>query len=193
MKRISITLASFVVGTAFTAGAAVPASAAEATELTAEMVVTGYDPEVAKENGYRIVADANGVESSIPISAAARAEQADAAKGARVTKPGNCGTSTLTIKSVKSRGGINIHAAYKLNPGKKSFGHFWKVSGQSRLGTPFTENFSGANNIDSSWSATHFRSLYGFSSGVGSTFVGSHAKLTNGAVCNAKIFVVNWK
>lgn len=156
------------------------------------MAVTGYDPAAAAAHGYRIARSSDGHVESIPVTPAAVTEDAAAQRAGRSYAVGTCGRATLTTKAVASRGGILIATSYTLSGGRKSFGHLWKVSGQSRLVTPFTESFSGANNFDSSWSASHFRSLYGFSHGMNSLNLTNHAKLTNGAICTAKIVINSW-
>lgn len=177
-------------------GGAASASAVETpeqSEIEVGMTVTGFDPVVAAANGYRIVTDSSGGRESVPVSDGAKRDEAKArAGGHRSYANGNCGRASLTTKPVASRGGVAIATSYTLSGGRKSFGHLWKVTGQSRLGTPFTESFSGANNFDSSWSATHFRSLYGYSHGSNSLNLTNHAKLTNGTMCTAKLVINSW-
>ncbi|MCU1526518.1 MAG: hypothetical protein JWP75_281 [Frondihabitans sp.] len=168
-----------------------PASESGAFSADVPMTVTGYDVQTAEANGYRIVTDRGGRQSSVPITARAKHDEEEAMAD-RSFADGTCGRASLTTKPIASRGGIAIATSYSLTKGRKSFGHLWKVTGQSRLGTPFTESFSGANNLDSSWSATHFRSLYGFSHGTNSLDLTNHAKLTNGGICTAKVVVNSW-
>lgn len=154
------------------------------------MEVSGFDAEIAEAHGYRIIVNQQGHEESVPVTTEAKRE--DALASARSSSTGNCGTAYLTTRPVASRGGINISTSYRLSGGRKSYGHLWKVSGQSRLGMPFTESFSGANNFDSTWNATHFRGLYGFSHGQNSINLTSHAKLTNGSICSVKALINTW-
>jgi hypothetical protein len=162
--------------------------------FTAEtsMTVSGYDSRVAEANGYRIVTDKKGKKSSVAVSEQAIRDEAAASRSTNSYADGSCGRASLTTKPIAAKGGVAISTSYSLSNGRKSFGHLWKVTGQSRLGTPFTESFSGANNFDSTWSATHFRSLYGFSHGSNSLNLTNHAKLTNGSICTAKVVINSW-
>lgn len=70
--------------------------------VSAPMNIVGYDSEVAEAHGYRIVTDANGVQSSVPVTRAAVAEREREVAAAESlilpfdTKRGTCGTSSLT-------------------------------------------------------------------------------------------------
>lgn len=153
------------------------------------MTITAYDPVAAAEHGYRVVTAADGTQSSVPVTEQAKRDEA---RAGRSSANGTCGTAWLTVTPVPAQGAISIYTAYSLTRGRASFGHLWNVSGQSRLGAPFTESFSGMNDFDSSWSATHVKGLYGFSHGSASLHVSNHAKLTNGGICTAKVVVDAW-
>lgn len=167
-------------------------SSGTSTTSESSMSITGYDRAVASAHGYRIVEDDSGHESSEPVTVEAKAEVDATRKEGRTTVTGSCGKASLTTKPIASQGRIAISTSYSLSGGRRSFGHLWKVDGTSRLGQPFTESFSGANNLDSTWSATHSISLYGFSHGTNSLHLTNHAKLTNGGICTAKIVLNSW-
>lgn len=75
--------------------------------LEATMVVTGFDRTVAEANGYRIVTDESGKESSVPVSEEAQREET-AARSSRSYADGTCGRASLTTKPVSARGGSQL-------------------------------------------------------------------------------------
>lgn len=197
VAALAAALTLFSTVSASGAPAAPVATSPDAAQVVeSSMTITSYDRSAAEAHGYRIVTDASGRETSMPVTTEAQADEALASrvekKEGRTTVTGGCGQASLTTKPISSLGRIAISTSYSLSGGRKSFGHLWKVDGTSRLGQPFTESFSGANNFDSRWSATHSISLYGFSHGTNSLHLTNHAKLTNGGICTAKIVINSW-
>jgi len=166
-----------------------PATAAVVSSETEMMTIVDFDPQIAERNGYRIERSAAGDVSSVPVSAEAVAEQRRTGAG-RNTVSGNCGSATLTITKNKARQGINIQTSYVVKG--TSLGHHWGVTGATGVGKLYTEPFSGLAR-GSRWSATHFKSVYGWSSGFGQIDVGSFATLSNGAICYAGRATSNWR
>jgi hypothetical protein len=164
-----------------------PASAAVDVD-TVPLTISSFDPAVAAAHGYRVETGADGKEMSVPVTDAARDEQRRSG-AARNTVSGNCGSATLTITRNRARQGINIQTSYVVKGA--SLGHHWGVTGATGVGKLFTEPFSGLAS-GSRWSATHFKSVYGWSSGFGQIDVGSFATLSNGAICHAGRATSSW-
>jgi hypothetical protein len=73
-------------------------SVTETIGATMPMTVVGYDEKVAEANGYQIVTHDDGSQESVPVTAAAKTEQAaaDAARAqARGEVDGDCGSSWI--------------------------------------------------------------------------------------------------
>ncbi|WP_435080779.1 hypothetical protein [Clavibacter michiganensis] len=73
------------------------APAAVVTSSSAPMSFRGYDTSVAEAHGYRIVTDAHGRQTSVPVSAEAKSEVVldDAL-------PGDCGSSFVTAAKLSN-------------------------------------------------------------------------------------------
>lgn len=90
------------------------------------MSVIGYDEEVAEANGFKIVTDENGQQTSVPVTDEAKALVADAPVATPYdTVVGNCGQSWLNGSKgandvVSFTTGYSVRAAVVL--------HQWRVS-----------------------------------------------------------------
>lgn len=99
--------------------------APETVSVTMPMTVVGYDEEIAAANGFEIVTNPDGSQSSIPITDEAKALVADAPDvGARDTVVGDCGQSWLNGSKgandvVSFTTGYSVRAAVQL--------HQWRV------------------------------------------------------------------
>jgi len=182
-------------------GPAYAASAEEISDLpsttTEELLISSYANDVAADHGYRIQTDSSGHEVSVPVTNEARilaglaVDSSGKPQGRGVVYDPSCGTATLYTTSNKQRGGVDIKTSYLLTNNAVSIGHRWAVAGTSNLGATFTESFDGINN-KSSWSANHFRSLYGYAGGNSSLAHGSFVQLINGGRCTPKPLFSNW-
>jgi hypothetical protein len=99
--------------------------APETVSVTMPMTVVGYDEEVAEANGFQIVTNPDGSQSSIPVTDEAKALVADAPDvSARDTVVGDCGQSWLNGSkgandTVSFTTGYSVRAAVVL--------HQWRV------------------------------------------------------------------
>jgi hypothetical protein len=167
---------------ALTGGAIAPTvKAAEGADsvirsTTASMVVTGFDREVAEENGFEI-RDIGGVQTAVPVTTAARSSEGAAARA--MAAGFACGSADLII--ARGVGGkIRIATAYAVYA--VSVYHRWNVVGAGDTGT-FTERFSGLN-ASTTWNATHdYQFPYGTLHGWGEVRSDSYVTLWNGALC----------
>ncbi|OII15778.1 hypothetical protein BIU97_14000 [Curtobacterium sp. MCBA15_009] len=161
----------------------------ETTSVTMPMTITGYDAKVAEAHGYKIVTDADGVQQSVPVTAAAKKQAAKDAASNLATRPGgvstknivygSCGSSSLNI--VRYVNGIRISTGYSVKAATVQ--HTWNVDG-STLSKAYSEGFSGLNN-KSYWNATHDVAIAGNASAHGTVRAGSSALLVTGARCTS--------
>lgn len=160
----------------------------------APMDIAGYDHDVAEANGYRIEVDADGVETSVPVTAAAKT--ADAAAGATldaqlsqittqdgVVQPqgydeveGPCGFSYVDAS----------HNGYQFVYVRTGYGvthsvvtRWWSVW-LTGFGGSLEANFNGGA-TPPVWGGQANVTLSG--AGIAHVTVGSHVVLTNGAIC----------
>ncbi|WP_144761284.1 hypothetical protein [Curtobacterium sp. 9128] len=164
-------------------------------------MITGYDASVAEAHGFKIVHNADGTESSIPVTAAANEAMAQltaaeanrlstSAKHSAVTPlaQGNCGTDHLDVYARPSAGAIVINTAYSVNT--TSIGQVWHVVGNT-ANVAFNESFNGAN-FSTTWTATHVVPISGYGHGQAEIQAGSHAILINGGTCTAIVEGDSW-
>lgn len=151
-------------------------------EQHAPMNIVGYDAGIAAANGFEIVTDENGVQTSVPVTDEAKAIVAEYEGGpqARNTVWGDCGSASLFI----TRLGIYtivIETAYSAY--LPSVSHVWDVDGAVTSGT-YSEAFSGLN-FSNTWYAAHNVGVNNNTSGFGVVRSGSRAYLIDGAICYA--------
>ncbi len=144
------------------------------------MNVVGYDAAVAAANGFEIVTDEFGVQSSVPVTKAAQKLNQSIGGGAttngssRVT--GDCGYSTINLQRY-NLSQVRIVTRYNVNRAVQS--RFWFVSLYGAAGAPLYSFAGGAG--DPYWSGVAVVN-YG-SSGWGNVTPGSNVTLVNGAIC----------
>ncbi|QZQ53720.1 hypothetical protein KZI27_00320 (plasmid) [Curtobacterium sp. TC1] len=149
-------IASLVFVPAANADTVTPTPTPETTTSVGTMTVAGYDPAVAEAHGFKIVTAADGSQSSVPITAAAKAEAAkakafDATAAAKAlgasadavtpqgTKPGNCGISVLT-GSKGANDMVNFKTGFTVRLPYQEFN--WRVQANGFI-TGGTKNWHG--------------------------------------------------
>lgn len=147
----------------------------------ATMGVTGFDAAVAEANGFEIVTDSSGTQTSVPVTDAAKAIVAAAAQAGHRdlgTVDGDCGRSWLNT----SRAGSNkvvINTGYRV--WLPSVGQQWNVDLFSSHGG-YSVPFSGAA-FSPTWDAYETEDV-GNSHGTHSNVRdGSFAELVDGELC----------
>lgn len=199
-NNIGVTLA--VVGAlAFVGNPAVHASSgdissADSTDdvrvVEQPMVVSGYDEEVAKENGFRIDFTEEGDPYPVPVTEEARQQVLEGGPQTQDIVPGTCGISRLFVAPSSSTN-VQIDTGYTIySTFGKPLSHTWDVDGATSSGG-FTENFSGlAPFYGYDWSASH--NVYVGSSNTGTAEIrsGSRSYLNTGFTCHAEFNTDTW-
>jgi hypothetical protein len=176
------------------ANAAEPAgsSSPETTTTFMPMVVKGYDSSVAAANGYKIVTNTDGAQSSVPVTAAAKAQdqlakqmRADALSGGSAMtaaanggdKWGDCGGSGISaVKQANDQ--LAWHTWFTVF-GAAS-GYSWNVSA---IGAITTNSWHMSGNGPASGSKSFDGGGRVVGPGYATVPIWSVVTLVNGAVC----------
>lgn len=104
--------------------------AAQMVEETLPMTFGGFNAEVAAANGFEVVTNPDGTQSSNPVTSEAK-KQIDSSIGPFGTVPGSCGTST--VSAVKLAGDtVAYHTGYSVP--FPVYERSWRVNIQSITG-----------------------------------------------------------
>lgn len=155
-------------------------SAEDDSHFAAAMDVVGYNWATAEANGFKVVTDEHGNESSVPVTSEAKALlEAHANRG--ISKAGydevtgDCGMSWVGLR--KDGNTLEIGTGYSVY--LPVWERHWGVVGGG-LGGTFDAAFNGSRS-DESWSGYTNRTLSG--GGWGHVAIGSFVELWNGAIC----------
>lgn len=183
---LALALASAI---AITPGLAGPAHAAEgpanpsvSVEIRTAMESVGFDEEIAAANGFQIVTDANGVQSSIPVTneakqLVARYTEREGQVGAlRAVSYGPCGYSTINLVTM-GFDYLTIGTSFSVNLPVQT--RWWGVVGFSGSGT-FNVSFNGGASGPFWTGASNVRRAGG---GWGQVAVGSYVIKVDGNIC----------
>jgi hypothetical protein len=150
------------------------------------MVSGGYDPKVAEEHGFKIVTAADGTQTSVPVSAAAKAEVAHStSSGVHTdnTVEGDCGTSSVTAY-YDGGAKVTVFSSYRVR--LPTVGQHWYVNATpvstGKVGHVY--DFSGLNDSPN-WVGDRQTATIAYSGSGGSAQVtlGSYAILDDGDFC----------
>ena len=176
VRRVPVALVAAVV-----LGAVHLAGASEARAANVEVIpleFAHYDHAVAESNGFRIVTNADGQEVSEPVSDEAKAL---VAKQSRHTVIGRCGSASLNLARVGGTRQVFFSTGYKV-PFPTIY-HNWTVD-LTRGGQQWSTGLNGGPTTGS-WSTSRTITTNNNQGVRGIVRAGSHAYLTNGAVCFA--------
>jgi hypothetical protein len=177
-----------VLAGAQTATAATVPPPPKVVTMVTPMVVKGYDATVAAANGFTIVTDSNGVQSSVPVTAAAKALVASSAPLAATstsaggvhpdgTGSANCGSSYITL-TAHGLSYVEYETGYSVR--LPTSGRWWGItvwSGAGATGVSMNSGLAGAK----TWASLGY--INGSGGGWGYVNAGSFAILTDGSVC----------
>jgi len=160
------------------AGASSATAAPAATVEEIPLSFAYYDPAIAEENGFRIVQDAEGMQRSEPVTEEAKAL---VAKQSRHTVIGKCGSATLNMARVGGTRQVFVSTGYRVP--LPTVYHTWTVD-LTRGSQAWAVGLNGGPTTGS-WSASRTVTTNNNQGVRGIVRAGSHAFLTNGAVCFA--------
>ena len=187
--RVSIATLAMLAAGAFYAG---PASAAPAssesvpttTATTVPMTLVGYDADVAKRNGFKIVVGPNGKLDSVPIGSTSKglANYRGASKVPLISPvPGDCGSSRVVILD-DGRGRAAVSTGFTLYRGAISYG--WSVDVLGGGGS-YRKNFGGGLANRTTWTGSFAYSIPRTGTYYASVPKSSFAILNNGGYCTS--------
>ncbi len=168
----------------------------ETTTVEVPMYIGGYDEDVAKANGFEIVTDSSGAQSSVAITEKAKKivremkEKQAKLKANRESDGeidlmnivyGNCGSSSLNISR---RGSNNIAIGTSYSVTFPAVSHVWSVIGNTSS-QGFLENFDGLvfGGASTASSSTHEIFVNNNISAAAQVTSGSYAQLVTGGKC----------
>jgi hypothetical protein len=177
---MSATLSAAVAALMLFSGAAPAVAHAPVTEVErVELRLAGFDRDVAEGNGFAIVAGSDGRESSVPVTAGARALAAETVPPPSGGEVPACGLAWLEFSRSGARGEqLEIRTGYVMPLAVAS--RHWRVAGAAGA-RPFEVTFDTARAGEAEWSDSATRVVEG--GGSGAIMIDSHIVLANGATC----------
>jgi hypothetical protein len=159
------------------------------TVIEAPMVAAGFDEDVARANGYQIVTDANGEKRSVPVTAAAKAAEAQLLakqKAEGTISPlanvvvGDCGSSRIVIVDGPEFRDAGISTSFNVNRPAVNYSWFVDITGNA---TSTRRTFSGGLAFRTSWQHTFVHTVPAAGTYIASVAKNSNAVLNNGTLC----------
>ncbi|WP_431837972.1 hypothetical protein [Cellulomonas sp. Y8] len=157
--------------------------------IEAPMVVGGFDADVARANGYKIVTDANGEKRSVPVTAAAKAadaqllakQQAEGTVSPLATVvTGDCGSSRIVIADGAGFRDAGISTSFTVNRPAVGYSWFVDITGNS---TSTRRTFTGGLLSRTTWQHTFAHTVPAAGTYIASVARTSNAVLNNGTIC----------
>lgn len=183
-KSVAVALSTALAVTVSLAGAGSAHASTEDREasetITSPMTIAGYDADVAKANGYKIVTLPDGTQESVPVTAAAKKAEQDIITPF-TTVPGDCGTSSVVILD-DGNAGAAVSTGFHLVRGAISYGWTVNVTGP---GGGYTKNFGGVLANTPRWTGSFRWSVPVRGTYIAAVTKASWALLNNGTVCTS--------